>query len=178
MRIETTRTTLAVRLFQRDMARDSKWTGRQFAASVSVIDAARPLWMRATALIMVAVTYFAPAVFLADEVAHAAPIIDPRAPIPFQPTVTQTSAGVPAINIPAANSNGISVGQYQSFDIDSRGLVLNNSTIAGSPLLGGILGANPNLNGHPATTIINQVTSNNIAVLNGPLEVFGASATV
>ncbi|TCW77931.1 hypothetical protein C5O80_32630 [Burkholderia sp. SRS-46] len=178
MRIETTRTTLAVRLFQREMARDSKWAGRQIAASASVTDAARPLWMRATALVMVAVTYFAPAVFLVDEVAHAAPIVDPRAPIPFRPTVTQTSSGVPAINIPAANSNGISVGQYQSFDIDSRGLVLNNSTIAGSPLLGGTLGANPNLNGRPATTIINQVTSNNIAVLNGPLEVFGASATV
>ncbi|KWC65233.1 filamentous hemagglutinin N-terminal domain-containing protein [Burkholderia ubonensis] len=178
MRIETTRTTLAARLFQRDMARDSKWAGRRIAASASVTDAARPLWMRATALIMVAVTYFAPAVFLADEVAHAAPIVDPRAPIAFQPSVTQTSTGVPAINIPAANGNGISVGQYQSFDVDSRGLVLNNSTVAGTPLLGGTLGANPNLNGRPASTIINQVTSNNIAVLNGPLEVFGASATV
>ncbi|RQY63461.1 two-partner secretion domain-containing protein [Burkholderia stagnalis] len=177
MRIETTRTTLAVRLFQRDMARGSKCIG-PIAAPASGIDAARPLWMRATALVMVAVTYFAPAVFLADEVAHAAPIVDPRAPIPFQPTVTQTSTGVPAINIPAANGNGISLGQYQSFDIDSRGLVLNNSTIAGSPLLGGTLGANPNLSGRPATTIINQVTSNNIAALNGPLEVFGAPATV
>ncbi|WP_444546490.1 two-partner secretion domain-containing protein [Burkholderia ubonensis] len=134
--------------------------------------------MRATALIMVAVTYFAPAVFLADEVAHAAPIVDPRAPITFQPSVTQTSTGVPAINIPAANGNGISVGQYQSFDVDSRGLVLNNSTVAGTPLLGGTLGANPNLNGRPASTIINQVTSNVIATLNGPLEVFGAPATV
>lgn len=136
------------------------------------------LWMRTTAWLMAAVMYLSPAVFLADEVAHAAPIVDPRAPITFQPSVTQTSTGVPAINIPAANANGISVGQYQSFDIDSRGLVLNNSTIGGSPLLGGTLGANPNLNGRPATTIINQVTSNNIATLNGPLEVFGAPATV
>lgn len=178
MCIETTRKALAVRLFQRDMARGSKWTDCQIAAPTSGIDAARPFWMRVTALIMVAVTYFSPAVFLADEVAHAAPIVDPRAPITFQPSVTQTSTGVPAINIPAANINGISVGQYQSFDIDSRGLVLNNSTVAGSPLLGGVLGANPNLNGRPATTIINQVTSNNIATLNGPLEVFGAPATV
>ncbi|MXN77787.1 filamentous hemagglutinin N-terminal domain-containing protein [Burkholderia sp. 4701] len=177
MRIETTRKALAARLLQRGMTRDLKWTGHH-AAQANVAGEARPLWMRATALIMVAVTYFAPAVFLADEVAHAAPIVDPRAPITFQPSVTQTSTGVPAINIPAANSNGISVGQYQSFDIDSRGLVLNNSTIAGSPLLGGALGANPNLNGRPATTIINQVTSNNIATLNGPLEVFGSPALV
>ncbi|WP_407060526.1 filamentous hemagglutinin N-terminal domain-containing protein [Burkholderia stagnalis] len=160
------------------MARGSKWADCQIAAPTSGIDAARPFWMRVTALIMVAVTYFAPAVFLADEVAHAAPIVDPRAPITFQPSVTQTSTGVPAINIPAANGNGISVGQYQSFDVDSRGLVLNNSTVAGTPLLGGTLGANPNLNGRPASTIINQVTSNAIATLNGPLEVFGAPATV
>ncbi|WP_081081637.1 filamentous hemagglutinin N-terminal domain-containing protein [Burkholderia stagnalis] len=178
MCIETTRKALAVRLFQRDMARGSKWADCQIAAPTSGIDAARPFWMRVTALIMVAVTYFAPAVFLADEVAHAEPIVDPRAPITFQPSVTQTSTGVPAINIPAANGNGISVGQYQSFDVDSRGLVLNNSTVAGTPLLGGTLGANPNLNGRPASTIINQVTSNAIATLNGPLEVFGAPATV
>ncbi|WP_230943498.1 filamentous hemagglutinin N-terminal domain-containing protein [Burkholderia cepacia] len=136
------------------------------------------LWVKATAWVMSVVMYITPAVLLVDQTAHAAPIIDPRAPITFQPSVTQTSAGVPAINIPGANANGISVGQYQSFDIDSRGLVLNNSTIAGTPLLGGTLGANPNLNGRPATTIINQVTSNNIATLNGPLEVFGSPAAV
>ncbi|WP_230946389.1 beta strand repeat-containing protein [Burkholderia vietnamiensis] len=136
------------------------------------------LWVKVTAWVMSVVMYLGPAVLLADEAAHAAAIVDPRAPIAFQPSVTQTSAGVPAVNIPTANANGISVGQYQSFDIDSRGLVLNNSTIAGTPLLGGTLGANPNLNGRPATTIINQVTSNNIATLNGPLEVFGAPAAV
>ncbi|KVU02829.1 hypothetical protein WK62_17495 [Burkholderia ubonensis] len=136
------------------------------------------LWVKVTAWVMAAVMYLSPALFLADEVAHAAPIVDPRAPITFQPSVTQTSTGVPAINIPSANSNGISVGQYQSFEVTGAGLVLNNSTVAGTPLLGGTLGANPNLNGHPATTIINQVTSNNIAVLNGPLEVFGSPALV
>lgn len=164
---------IGIRHVQRDAAKQAIVFDRP-----SLESAGHPLWVKATAWVMSAVMYFSPAVFLADQAAHAAPIVDPRAPIPFQPTVTQTSTGVPAINIPAANGNGISVGQYQSFDIDSRGLVLNNSTIAGSPLLGGTLGANPNLNGRPATTIINQVTSNNIATLNGPLEVFGAPATV
>ncbi|HDR8934503.1 beta strand repeat-containing protein [Burkholderia vietnamiensis] len=137
-----------------------------------------PLWVKTTAWVMAAVMYLSPALFLADEVAHAAPIVDPRAPITFQPTVTQTSTGIPAINIPAPNANGISVGQYQSFGVGPEGLVLNNSTVAGSPLLGGSLGANPNLNGRSASTIINQVTSNAIATLTGPLEVFGAPATV
>jgi len=148
------------------------------ASRISLTREAPALWVKATAWVMTVVMYFSPAVLLMEQTAHAAPIVDPRAPIPFQPSVTQTSAGVPAINIPGANANGISVGQYQSFDIDSRGLVLNNSTVAGTPLLGGTLGANPNLNGRPATTIINQVTSNNIATLNGPLEVFGSPAAV
>ncbi|WP_244136306.1 filamentous hemagglutinin N-terminal domain-containing protein [Burkholderia sp. BCC0405] len=139
----------------------------------------RARWVKATAWVMTAVMYFAPAVFLADQTAHAAPIVDPRAPIPFQPTVTQTSTGVPAINIPTPNANGISVGQYQSFNVGPEGLVLNNSTVAGTPLLGGTLGANPNLNGRPATTIVNQVSSTGPAAsLFGPLEVFGSPAAV
>ncbi|WP_244136727.1 filamentous hemagglutinin N-terminal domain-containing protein [Burkholderia vietnamiensis] len=146
--------------------------------NASLTSEVHALWVKATAWIMTVVMYFAPTVFLADQTAHAAPIIDPRAPITFQPSVTQTSTGIPAINIPAANANGISVGQYQSFGVGPEGLVLNNSTVAGSPLLGGTLGANPNLNGRPATTIINQVTSNAIATLNGPLEVFGSPASV
>lgn len=40
--------------------------------------------MRVTAIVMVAVTYVGPAVFFADEVAHAAPI-------PFQPTIMPDS---------------------------------------------------------------------------------------
>ncbi|WP_321882682.1 hypothetical protein [Burkholderia cepacia] len=69
------------------------------------------LWVKATAWVMSVVMYLSPMVFLAEQTAHAAPIVDPRAPITFQPSVTQTSAGVPAINIPGANANGISVGQ-------------------------------------------------------------------
>ncbi|KVL25429.1 filamentous hemagglutinin [Burkholderia territorii] len=127
---------------------------------------------------MTVVMYFAPAVLFADQTAHAAPIVDPRAPIQFQPTITQTSTGVPVSNIPAPNGNGVSLGQYQSFNVGPEGLVLNNSTQAGVPLLGGALGANPNLNGRSASLIINQVTSNAAAVLAGPVEVFGIGAPV
>ncbi|MCA8202265.1 filamentous hemagglutinin N-terminal domain-containing protein [Burkholderia sp. AU33545] len=167
-----------VRVAQQQLARESACTNYRFAGP-ACDETARPLWMRGVAAMMAIVMYFAPAVFLADEVAHAAPIIDPRAPIPFQPTITQTSAGVPAINIPTPNANGISVGQYQSFNVGPEGLVLNNSTVAGTPLLGGTLGANPNLNGRPATTIVNQVSSTGPAAsLFGPLEVFGSPAAV
>ncbi|MFM0267380.1 beta strand repeat-containing protein [Paraburkholderia sediminicola] len=128
---------------------------------------------------MAVVTYLLPGVLTLDEVAHAAPIVDPRAPIPFQPTITQTSTGVPAVNIAAPNANGISVNSYQSFNIDSNGLVLNNSLTSGTPLLGGTLGANPNLAGRAASVIVNQVTTTGPAsTLVGPLEVFGSPASI
>ncbi|WP_430230571.1 filamentous hemagglutinin N-terminal domain-containing protein [Paraburkholderia tropica] len=136
--------------------------------------------MRATAAIMTVVMYFTPAMLLADQAAHAAPpIVDPRAPVQFQPTITQTGAGVPAVNITAPNAAGLSVNQYSSFGVDAgTGLVLNNSLVSGTTLLGGALGANPNLAGRTATTILNQVTSTAPAILAGPLEVFGSPASV
>uniref|UniRef100_UPI003BEF28AF two-partner secretion domain-containing protein n=1 Tax=Burkholderia arboris TaxID=488730 RepID=UPI003BEF28AF len=168
---------LAGRAAQQVLARQSAWAEQRFS-SPACGQADRPFWMRATAAVMTVVMYFAPAVLLADQTVHAAPIADPRAPIPFLPTITTTSTGVPVSNIPAPNGNGVSLGQYQSFNVGPEGLVLNNSTQAGVPLLGGSLGANPNLNGRPASLIINQLTSNAIAALNGPLEIFGSPASL
>ncbi|MDR6484791.1 two-partner secretion domain-containing protein [Paraburkholderia terricola] len=118
------------------------------------------------------------------QTAQAAPIVDPTAPISFQPKITQTTGaggGVPVVNITAPNAAGISLNQYQSFNIDPVGLILNNSLMAGTSLTGGDLQANPNLAGRTASVIVNQVTSTGAAfasLLNGPLEVFGAPATV
>ncbi|WP_244136368.1 filamentous hemagglutinin [Burkholderia sp. BCC0405] len=137
--------------------------------------------MRCIAAVMIAVMYFAPAVFLADEVAHAAPIVDPHAPIPFQPTVTQSSAGVPVINIPAPNAQGISASQFQSLSAGPAGLIFNNSLYSGTSLIGGQVGANPNLAGRTASVILAQVTSTGsqyASVLGGPLEIFGNSASL
>jgi filamentous hemagglutinin len=116
--------------------------------------------------------------------AQAATIADPTAPILFQPKVTQSTGsngGVPVVNITAPNSAGISLNQYQSFNVDPVGLILNNSLMSGTSLTGGNVAANPNLNGRTASVIVNQVTSTGTAfasLLNGPLEVFGAPATV
>ncbi|MBB5441919.1 MULTISPECIES: filamentous hemagglutinin N-terminal domain-containing protein [unclassified Paraburkholderia] len=120
----------------------------------------------------------------AMQMAQAAPIVDPTAPITFQPKITQTTGaggGVPVVNITAPNAAGISLNKYQSFNIDPVGLILNNSQMGGTSLTGGDLQANPNLVGRPASVIVNQVTSTGAAyasLLNGPLEVFGAPATV
>ncbi|MCI3203379.1 MULTISPECIES: filamentous hemagglutinin N-terminal domain-containing protein [Pandoraea] len=113
--------------------------------------------------------------------AMAAPITDPTAPVVFAPKITTSGAGVPVVNITAPNAAGISLNQYQSFNVDAAGLILNNSLLNGTSLNGGAIAANPNLTGRTASTIVNQVTSSGSAyasALNGPLEVFGAPATV
>jgi filamentous hemagglutinin len=118
------------------------------------------------------------------QLAAAAPITDPSAPIAFQPAITQSigaGGGVPVVNITAPNAAGISLNQYQQFNIDPVGLILNNSLMSGTSLTGGNVQANPNLNGRTASVIVNQVTSTGNAyasLLNGPLEVFGAPAAV
>ncbi|WP_256976331.1 filamentous hemagglutinin N-terminal domain-containing protein [Burkholderia sp. AU28863] len=118
------------------------------------------------------------------QLAAAAPIADPTAPISFQPAITQSTGaggGVPVVNITAPNAAGISLNQYQQFNIDPVGLILNNSLMSGTSLTGGNVQANPNLNGRTASVIVNQITSTGNAyasLLNGPLEVFGAPAAV
>lgn len=120
----------------------------------------------------------------AVQSAQAGAIADPAAPLSFQPKATQSTGaggGVPVIDITAPNAAGISLNQYQSFNVDPAGLILNNSLQGGTTLTGGAVSANPNLNGRTASTIVNQVTSAGsafVSVLNGPLEVFGAPATV
>ncbi|MEX3958407.1 filamentous hemagglutinin N-terminal domain-containing protein [Trinickia sp. EG282A] len=120
----------------------------------------------------------------AMNAAEATPIVDPTAPITFRPQITQSTGsggGVPVVNIATPNQAGISLNQYQSFNIDAVGLILNNSLQGGTTLTGGNVSANPNLNGRTASVIVNQVTSSGpsyASVLAGPLEVFGAPATV
>ncbi|SIT35568.1 Filamentous haemagglutinin family outer membrane protein [Paraburkholderia ribeironis] len=166
-----------IRLVQRSASKDAAW----FAAGKPSKVTRHPLWMRSVAALMATVMYFAPAVFLADATAYAAVIVDPRAPVPFQPTVTQGSTGAGIVNITAPNAQGLSVNQFQSLSVGAPGLVFNNSRMAGTSLIGGPVGANPNLVGRTASMILAQVTSTGAqyrSVLAGPVEVFGAPASL
>ncbi|WP_454725791.1 MULTISPECIES: two-partner secretion domain-containing protein [Cupriavidus] len=115
--------------------------------------------------------------------AYAAPIADPNAPVRFTPTITSTTGpgapqgGVPVVGITTPNAQGISLNQYRAFVVDPVGLILNNSATGGGSFLGGQVGANGNLAASgPASLIINQVTSQSPAQINGTVEVFGAPA--
>ncbi len=111
--------------------------------------------------------------------AHAGPGIDPAGPLAFRPQIGVSGGGAPVIAITAPNQAGLSHNQYQRFDVDAGGVILNNSQIAGNSLIGGPVTANPNLQGRPALTILNEVThSGTPGQLNGIIEVFGSPAAV
>ncbi len=94
------------------------------------------------------------------------------------PTVTTTPSGQALVNIAAPNAAGISYNRYQRFDVDSGGLLLNNSKTPISTVVGTQIAANPNLNGRSAALILNEVVTAMPSSLNGPLSVLGDTAKV
>jgi len=97
-----------------------------------------------------------------------------------RPEVINTQNGVPQVNINAPNQAGVSHNQYQQFDVDKQGAILNNSAVMTSTQLAGYIQGNAKLdpNAAPARVIINEVNSNNPSQLRGFLEVAGGKAQV
>ncbi|WP_434682004.1 MULTISPECIES: two-partner secretion domain-containing protein [unclassified Pseudomonas] len=94
-------------------------------------------------------------------------------------SLSQAGNGVPVVNIAAPNASGLSHNQYQQYNVDSRGVILNNATgQTQSTQLGGIIIGNQNLKGRAASTILNEVNGANASQLNGYTEVAGQSARV
>ncbi|MBP2644220.1 MAG: adhesin HecA family repeat protein, partial [Firmicutes bacterium] len=94
-----------------------------------------------------------------------------------KPTVA-TQNGVPVILITAPSAAGISRNIFTTFNIDSQGLIFNNSQTATITQLAGSISGNANLTGGMARIILTEVTGSSSSQLNGYLEVAGQRADV
>ena len=94
-------------------------------------------------------------------------------------TVTNAANGVPVVAIAKANTAGLSHNQYNKFNVDSQGLVLNNNAAAGAvpSQLAGAVAQNTKLSA-AARLILNEVVINNRSALKGYMEVAGTRAGV
>ncbi|WP_371919154.1 hemagglutinin repeat-containing protein [Pseudomonas sp. GW460-R15] len=110
--------------------------------------------------------------------AQAAVVADPGAPAAQQPGIGVTGNGVAQVNITAPSAGGVSRNTYQQFDVDRRGVILNNSATSTQTQLGGWVDANPALGRGTARVILNEVNSSNPSQLNGYVEVAGSRAQV
>ncbi|MGN6094591.1 MAG: filamentous hemagglutinin N-terminal domain-containing protein, partial [Luteibacter jiangsuensis] len=95
-----------------------------------------------------------------------------------RPKMDSAANGVPVVDIVAPNARGVSHNKYQRFDVDQRGVILNNSPGIVQTQLGGFIAGNDNLNGGPASLILNEVTSGLPSSLRGYIEVGGNAAPV
>ncbi|MEX9874710.1 hemagglutinin repeat-containing protein [Providencia rettgeri] len=108
----------------------------------------------------------------------AAVVADGSAPGNQQPTIIAGANGTPQVNIQSPNSSGVSHNKYQNFDVDNKGVILNNSAVNTQTQLGGLITGNPWLAKGEANVILNEVNSANPSQLNGFVEVAGKRADV
>ena len=86
--------------------------------------------------------------------------------------------GMTVVNINTPNDKGLSHNQYDAFNVDHKGLILNNANRPVNTELAGYIMGNPNLVGPTANTILNEVTGTGATSMNGALEVAGNKAHV
>ncbi len=110
--------------------------------------------------------------------ARAQIVPNPFAAAGQKPQVLVAPNGVPLINITTPSAAGVSINQYNQFDVNAAGAILNNSRTTASTQLGGLVQGNPWLATGPARIIVNQVSSSNPSYLNGYIEVAGQRAEV
>ena len=94
------------------------------------------------------------------------------------PTMDEAPNGTPIVNINKPNAKGLSHNQYDMFNVDDKGVILNNSRRPISTELAGYVMGNPNLRDAAAKTILNEVTGTGATAMNGALEVAGRKAHV
>ncbi|MBO14260.1 hemagglutinin repeat-containing protein [Herbaspirillum sp.] len=127
-------------------------------------------WKFCTLVLALALTW--------QSVAHAQILADRNAPREEQPMVLKAANGVPVVNIRQPNAKGLSVNSYRRFDVDGRGVILNNAGGSSKSELGGYIAGNPWMPGGGAQVIVNQINATDPSYLRGFIEVAGNPAQV
>ena len=94
------------------------------------------------------------------------------------PKIEEARNGMTVVDINTPNDKGLSHNQYNAFNVDEKGLILNNANRPVNTELAGYIMGNPNLVGPTANTILNEVTGTGATSMNGALEVAGDKAHV
>lgn len=100
------------------------------------------------------------------------------APAGQRPMMDAANNGAPIVLIAPPSTAGVSRNQYDQFNVNQNGLILNNSNGNASTQLGGWIAGNPQLGVMPARIILNEVVSGNPSQLRGTIEVAGGRADI
>jgi len=132
----------------------------------------RSIWYKPLSLLLSAVMLLNPLVTVAGQLA-----VDVSAG--GNTRIKEAANGVPVVDIATPNQAGLSHNTFTEYNVDSRGLILNNSTDKlQATELGGYIPGNAHLKGRPARVIFNEVTGSNRSKLEGYTEVAGSPAQV
>ncbi|MBV4413114.1 filamentous hemagglutinin N-terminal domain-containing protein [Enterobacteriaceae bacterium YMB-R22] len=110
--------------------------------------------------------------------AQGAILADKSAPGNQRPTVISSANGTPQVNIQTPGAGGVSRNVYSRFDVDKKGVILNNSHKNVQTETGGMVAANPWLARGAASVILNEVNARDPSKLGGYIEVAGQKAQV
>lgn len=138
--------------------------------------AASRSWMRRTAraMLLVLLTQTVLPVF-----AQSLPLTaNTQAPAGQRPILDAAGNGVPIVHIAPPSAAGVSRNQYDQFNVNTNGLILNNSAANVQTTQGGWISGNPQLGVTPARIILNEVVSTHASQLRGTIEVAGRRADI
>ena len=93
--------------------------------------------------------------------------------------IVKSRNGVDVVNIGRVNNRGVSHNRFRNYNVEEKGLILNNSGQRVDTQLAGEIEGNDNLaKNESAKLIINEVTGTHVSEMNGYTEVAGDAADV
>jgi filamentous hemagglutinin len=133
-------------------------------------------FIRAFSTAIIFAAYSCQSSFLNPLIVYAQTTAYQNAPSGQKPIMDAAHNGVPIVDIAPPNSSGVSHNQFGDFNVNSEGMILNNSGNDIETKLAGWIAANPQLGNLPANIILNEIMSSNPSHLNGALEIAGQNA--